>query len=125
MEWHVAGPFKVGEVLMMIHADSPVYGLHSTLESNIDIRFEGGAHILVGVPRMRCESCGMPYPKTTGGRGTLTQQDADRLRTHAEWYEGSIKGVTRAIAQEDWAEWQLRNLADRIEAALPPDEDPK
>ena len=72
----------------------------------------------MGVPRMRCESCGMAYPKTTDGKGTLTQLDADRLRTHAEWYEDSTKGVVRAIGEEHWAEWQLRNLADRIEACL-------
>ena len=65
-----------------------------------------------------CESCGMPYPKMTDGNGTLTQLDADRLRTHADWYQESVKHAVRACAENMMGEWQLRDLANRIERAL-------
>lgn len=55
--------------------------------------------------------------------GWFTWEDVDRLRSQADWYEKQTSEVVYACPPEMMPGWQLRNLADRIAALLPPRED--
>lgn len=59
-----------------------------------------------GTPSPAPESCGM------------TADDVSLLRSHADWYEKMTPDVVYACPEDMKPAWQLRNLADRIEAVV-------
>jgi hypothetical protein len=52
----------------------------------------------------------------------FTREDVLRLRAHAKWYDEQTQGVVYACPIEDIPSWQLRDMAERIAALLPPEE---
>ncbi len=48
----------------------------------------------------------------------FTADDVTRLREHADWYEEMTPDVVYACPEEMMPAWQLRDLANRIEALI-------
>ena len=57
-----------------------------------------------------------PPPRLNEKAEGFTQDDADMLRHQADWYEKMTPDVVYACPEDMKPAWQLRNLADRIEA---------